>query len=327
MSSLKRAWPQLFPSKGTLTASTIPSQTGKVVIVTGATAGIGLELIKALYHAGATVYLAARNKDKADAAIADLQASSSSVGSLHFLPLDLNDLRTVKPFTQAFLAAESRLDLLFNNAGVANQSPSRRTQQGLEPHIGINCVAPYLLTQLLAPLLTATAALTNTRDNGVRVVWSTSMLVEFLAPAEGVPPVELEHPSADQNRNYAISKAGNWFLADRLARQLGERGVVSVAQNPGNIYTGIFDEAPRLTVWLSKPLYYSPVEGAQTMLWAGLAEEVEVKDGGRFVIPFGRWHPCPREELMEAMKEGDEGGKGYGRVFEEWCAKQVEGFR
>lgn len=327
MATLKRVWPQLFPSKGTLTADNIPTQKGRVVIVTGSTAGIGLELSKALYNAGATVYIAARNKTKADTVITSLKSQKESSGSLHFLPLDLDDLSTVKPFVDAFLAAESRLDILFNNAGVANKPLDQRTKQGLEPHIGTNCVAPYLLTQLLSPLLITTAEKSTTPPNSVRVIWSSSMLVEFLVPPEGIPPAELDAPNSDQNHNYAISKAGNWFLASRAAKQLGSHGVVSIVQNPGNIYTSIFDGAPRLTVWLSKPVYYTPVEGAQTMLWAGLSPDVTTDDGGRFVIPFGRWHPSPRPELMDAMKDVEDGGKGIAKIFEDWCEKKIKDFR
>ncbi|KAL1963405.1 hypothetical protein VTN77DRAFT_8421 [Rasamsonia byssochlamydoides] len=161
MHTLKRIWPQLFPpaNSATITEANAPSQTGKVIIITGSTSGVGYELARILYRAGATVYMAARNQDKAEAAIRKIEESAESTtpGTLKFLSLDLNDLRTVKPFVDAFLAAETRLDLLYNNAGVANVPPSKRTVQGLESHLGVNCVGPYLLTQLLAPRLVATA--------------------------------------------------------------------------------------------------------------------------------------------------------------------------
>lgn len=327
MATLKRIWPQLWPeSPAPLTAANLPSQTGKVFVITGSTAGIGLELTKILYGAGATVYMAARSENKATAAINAITAETPSVGTIKYLHLDLADLTTIKPFTIAFLAAESRLDVLFNNAGVANVPASARTRQGLETHMGVNCVGHYLLAQLLSPQLILTAAKPGTEPNSVRVVWSSSMLVDVLAPAAGVPPAELDAPSTDQNRNYAVSKTGNWFLAARLARQLGPRGVVSITQNPGNLLTGIFDDTPRLIVWLSWPVLYKAVDGAYTALWAGLAREVTVRDGGRYVVPWGKWHPRPRDDLLEAIKEREEGGKGFARVFEEWCEKTTKEF-
>lgn len=281
--------------------------------------------------------MAARNKDKAEGAIRQIESAAAKkdkggqqqarTGSLKYLPIDLNDLRTVKPFVEAFLAAETRLDLLYNNAGVANVPPSRRTAQGLETHLGVNCVGHYLLTQLLAPILVATAKDPNTPPNSVRVIWSSSMLVDALAPPEGVPPGELDKPHRDQDRNYAISKAGNWFLAARLAKQLGPEGVVSITQNPGNLVTPIWKETNRLVYYAVRPVLYKTVRGTQTLLWAGLSQDITVADGGRYVIPWGRWHPNPRKELLEAIKDEDEGGKGYARGFEEWCKKVSDEFR
>ncbi|RDW74447.1 uncharacterized protein DSM5745_07109 [Aspergillus mulundensis] len=346
MQTIKSLWVQTFPSKPTLTAATLPPQTGKVIIITGATSGLGFELARVLYNAGATVYIGARNEAKAKATIETITSTSPSSstgststpnpGTLHFLPLDLADLRTIAPFVQSFLSLSSRLDILFNNAGVASIPPSTRTAQNLEPHLGTNCAAPYLLTQLLSPLLTSTAQNPSTPRNSVRVIWTSSMLVDALAPRSGIRQSDLDPdaPNPNMNVNYALSKTGNWFLADRLAKQLGEQGVVSVTQNPGNIYTPIFDNAPRLAVWLSRPIYYTPRQGVNTILWAGLSESVTVERGGGYVIPFGRWHPFPRRDLLEAMRDKEEGGdeaenegRGYAKAFEEWCEKVTREFR
>lgn len=327
LSTLKRIWPQLHPSpRAPLTAANLPSQEGKVFIITGSTAGIGLELTKMLHAAGGTIYMAARSESKATAAIAAITSDTTYVGSIHYLHLDLADLTTIKPFATAFLAAESRLDILFNNAGVASMPASARTAQDLEMHMGVNCVGPYLLTQLLSQRLIATAAASGTQPNSVRVVWSSSMLVDVLAPPEGVPSAELDAPSQDQNRNYAVSKAGNWFLAARLAKQLGPQGVVSITQNPGNLRTGIFDDTPRLIVWASLLVLFQARDGAHTILCAGLAPEITVHDGGRYVVPWGKWHPRPREDLLRAIQDREDGGEGLARGLEEWCERVTRAF-
>lgn len=130
---LRRVWPQTFPAKPTLTSANLPPQSNRVVIITGSTAGIGLELARILYSAGATVYIAARNEQKAQATIQALTAEDPTAsGKLNFLPLDLSDLTTIGPFVTQFLERESRLDLLFNNAGVALQPLTQRTAQNLE---------------------------------------------------------------------------------------------------------------------------------------------------------------------------------------------------
>lgn len=334
MESLKRLWVQLFPSKPTMTPASLPPQIGKVIIVTGSTSGLGRALVEILYKTGATVYMAARSESKAKEAIETITTSPSTTtpGRLCYLHLDLADLRTVNPFVKTFLAQETRLHLLFNNAGVANTPLSHRTAQNLEPQLGINCVGPYLLTQLLAPILVSTALSPSTAPNTVRVIWTSSILVDALAPRSGIRPDDLHSPSADPTYNYALSKTGNWFLAARLAKQLQGQGVVSIVQNPGTLWTPIWDTVPRWVAWVSMVFYYPVDLGVCTLLWAGMSESVTVRDGGRYVIPWGRWHPYPRGDLLEAIQdkedgEGDGGGSGYAKAFEEWCDEVTREFR
>ncbi|GKZ26317.1 hypothetical protein AbraIFM66951_002251 [Aspergillus brasiliensis] len=327
MQILSRIWPQLFPAKPTLTAENLPPQTGRVAIITGGTSGLGLELARILYRAGATVYIAARNEAKAHNVINSITTTTTSpgVGELIYLPLDLSDLRTIPTFVNAFLSRSTRLDLLFNNAAIACLPATQVTAQGLEPHLGINCVAPYLLTSLLSPVLTSTAQSPSTPPNSVRVIFTSSMVVDFLAPTGGIPSSALTttpNPNSDPNTNYAISKTGNWFLAAHFASLLGSKGVVCITQNPGNIDTPIYDHAPRLSVWVSRPFFYKTEVGVCTLLWAGCEEGITVEDGGRYAIPFGRWHPGPREDLVEAMREEGKMGR-----FVEWCEGVVAEFR
>lgn len=89
--------------------------------MTGANSGVGAELAKILYGKNATVYVAARSKEKALDAIEGIKAAHpESTGRLMFLHLDLSDLTTIKSSADAYLAAESRLDVLWLNAGVGS---------------------------------------------------------------------------------------------------------------------------------------------------------------------------------------------------------------
>lgn len=98
--------------------------------MTGGYAGIGYELSRILYERNATVYLTGRSPGKASKAIAALREQvPSSQGRLEFLLLDLADLTTTRSAAVEFMARESRLDVLVNNAGVADVSPEMRTQQ------------------------------------------------------------------------------------------------------------------------------------------------------------------------------------------------------
>ena len=132
---------QFFPPHPTMTEASLPSQKGKGFVVTGGASGVGLELCALLYHAGGKVYLAGRSETKAQAAIAKIQARSViSSGELHFLLLSLDDLATIRPAVEAFMAKESRLDVLFNNAGVSLPPRGSVSAQGHELQMATNCL-------------------------------------------------------------------------------------------------------------------------------------------------------------------------------------------
>ncbi|KAL3447786.1 hypothetical protein BJX65DRAFT_295596 [Aspergillus insuetus] len=131
LSSLRATLTQIYPPKPAFTEAQVPpgSQRGRVFIVTGGNAGIGFELSKILYAAGATVYIASRSKEKVEAAIESIKSTTltpTTSGQLKFLHLDLNDLRIVKAAAESFASQESKLDVLWNNAGTgANGRPCR----------------------------------------------------------------------------------------------------------------------------------------------------------------------------------------------------------
>jgi retinol dehydrogenase-12 len=101
-----------------------------VFIITGSTSGVGYSLSKILYEKNATVYLAARNAEKAAQRIAEAKnLSPNSSGKLEFLELDLSDLASIKPSVEYFLAKEKRLDVLWLNAGVMFPPTGSKTAQ------------------------------------------------------------------------------------------------------------------------------------------------------------------------------------------------------
>ncbi|RPA84007.1 NAD(P)-binding protein [Ascobolus immersus RN42] len=304
-----------------ITEANCPDQTGRVLIVTGGTAGVGFELSNILYASNGTVYIAARSQERAEAAIARIKsANPDSKGQLHFLHLDLSDLSTIKTSANEFLKKESQLHVLFNNAGVANPPPNSRSAQGHELHLGTNCLGPYLFTRLVLPALRTASA--SSPPNTVRIIWASSQTVDMLAPAGGIVPSELRNPQWERGpRMYSQSKVGNWFLAARFAQEFkaANENIVSITVNPGNLKSEIWRNYPTLNYyaisWMLKPSIW----GAYTDLWAGLSEEVTVEDGGRYVLPWGKWHPCPREDILEGMKTVEEGGTGVMKEFGEWC--------
>ncbi|TFY76492.1 hypothetical protein EWM64_g7520 [Hericium alpestre] len=147
----------------------IPDLTGKVILVTGANAGIGLQTSEQLAIHGAKVYLACRTESKAKAAIAGIEDRTPSLkgqGRLMWLPLDLSSMRSSKKAAEEFLSKEKRLDILINNAGrLADDyvlSP-----EGVELSVAVNHLGHFVLTTALLPLLKETA---RRPDADVRII-------------------------------------------------------------------------------------------------------------------------------------------------------------
>jgi NAD(P)-dependent dehydrogenase (short-subunit alcohol dehydrogenase family) len=318
---------QLFPQSPTFTGDSLPSLEGKVFLVTGGTNGVGLKLVKLLYAKGGTIYIPCRSPTKASQSIKTLERIyPDSVGVLRSLHLDLNDLASVASCASAFLAQECRLDVLWNNAGVSYAPHDELTVQGYEPHIGINCLGPFLLTKLLLPVLRKTANIAPPAST--RVVFIGSGMVDMAAPPGGIPLAELTpgKQSKDLARNYAISKTGNWFLASEFDRRARIDGILFLAQNPGNLVTNIWDRVPWLIKASSRILLHPPERGAYAELWAGLSSDIKMEDGGRYGIPWGTWHPCPRSDILKSLKPKEEGGTGLAADFWDWCDEQTKSF-
>ncbi|RYP05648.1 hypothetical protein DL764_003657 [Monosporascus ibericus] len=351
--SFSAVWTQFFPPRNgaPLTQANLPNQAGKVFIVTGGSSGLGYELSRILYGAGAKVYILTRSKEHAENAIARIQAyydgnshdkasidgqtdrqdTTTTRGSLEFIPMDLADFTTVKAAVQQFLEREGRdgrLDVLFNNAGTAARSNAPQTRQGHEYHFSINSLGHHLLTRLLMPILSKTASRSPT--DSVRAVWAASLLVEMMSPKTGIRKEFLQDTLnvKDPNELYATSKTANWFLASEFARREGKTGVVHIAGNPGNYNTNIWRHAPRLLYYILSPILRDPVHGAETYLWMAFSQSVTMDEAvaGRYAICDGRWHPGQREDIILALRSTEEGGSGRAREYFDWSERRIEEF-
>lgn len=330
---------QAFPPAATFTESSLPSASlsGKVFIVTGASAGVGKELARLLYSLDGTVYLAARSKERGNAAISWIRsAHPESKGRLEFLYLELADLESIKPAAEEFLAKEKRLDVLFNNAGVMVPPQGSKTKQGYELQLGTNCLGHYAFTKLLTPLMVQTAK--SGEVGSVRVVWVSSSAV-LGAPTGGVDMANLDYKKDKfAFQKYAVSKAGNVLHALEFRNLYEKEGIVSVSLNPGNLnselkrHTGLVGEV------FARLFTYPPVSGAYTEFFAGLATEVKslkqnewgetvlklpfvrITADERTVIPFGRVSGL-RHDVAEAGREG-----GKAAEFWKWSDDQVKSY-
>jgi NAD(P)-dependent dehydrogenase (short-subunit alcohol dehydrogenase family) len=163
--------------------------------------------------------------------------------------LDLADLTTIKKSADEFLSKESRLNVLWNNAGVMTPPAGSKTVQGYELQLGTNCLGPFLFTQLLLPILRQTAA--SSPRNSVRVLFTASLMAELSLPKGGIQWEDINFEGTNNRAKtslaYGQSKVGNIFLGKEFVRREGARegggangngngnGVLFATLNPGNL--------------------------------------------------------------------------------------------
>src|SRR6478735_4667902 len=144
MTSLRQPLESMIMTSTGWTAADLPSQKGRVFIVTGANSGIGLPTARALAEAGAHVVLAVRDVAKGET------VAASIAGDTEVRRLDLADLASIRAFADAW---QGDVDVLINNAGVM-ATPEKRTVDGFELQIGTNHLGHFALTNLLLPHIT-----------------------------------------------------------------------------------------------------------------------------------------------------------------------------
>ncbi len=270
---------------------------GRVVLVTGATSGLGLEAATTLARMGASVRLLGRSGDKAEAARAAIVAAIGSDDVGVYLA-DLGDLDATRRVAAEVVAREARLDVLVHNAG-ALLTGYRETPQGHEVTFATMVLAPHLLTRELRPLLTA----------GSRVIWVTSggMYTQKLE----VDTLELGPDDYKGSVAYAKAKRAQVVLTEEWAKRLRDDGVAVHAMHPGWADTpGIHDSLPTFSKLIG-PLLRDRGEGADTIVWLAAADEPGRTTGKLWLdrrprstdkLPGTRSAPEERNRLWELME-------------------------
>ncbi|VDB92420.1 unnamed protein product [Peniophora sp. CBMAI 1063] len=290
------AFSQSLPPKPKWSVDDIPDLSGKVMIVTGGNTGVGKETVKALLQHNATVYLAARDAEKAKQTIEDLKSTTGKEAA--FLHLDLSDLRIVRKSAEDFLSREKRLHVLFNNAGVMACPMNLLTEQGYDMQIGTNVIGHYFFTSLLLPALEA-ASITGDK---ARIVTTSSLVAyfakDFIFDAVKDGP---RRRKLNPRELYNISKLGDALLALELSRRWDDK-IVSVAVNPGNIKTDLQRHMPGWQRPLVNLMLYPSPMGALSQLWAGVSPE-GASLNGLFIIPWARVGTAPAKAQDHALAE------------------------
>jgi NAD(P)-dependent dehydrogenase (short-subunit alcohol dehydrogenase family) len=216
------------------TIQDIPTQHGRLAVVTGATGGLGLETALGLARAGAEVVLAGRNPEKGQAALDRIHRAVPKA-NIRFAMLNLASLASVGAFAAAMVADTRPLHLLVNNAGVMDLPERRLTEDGFEMQFGTNHLSHFALTGLLLPLLTAAQA--------PRVV-----NVSSIAHQGG----EIDFANLQGERKYRSwpayqqSKLANLLFTFELQRRSDAQGwgLMSNAAHPGVARTDLIANGP-----------------------------------------------------------------------------------
>lgn len=251
---------------------------GKVVIITGANTGIGKETAVDLARRGARVYMACRSPQRGEEALQEVIERSRST-DVHFRPLDLASLKSVRSFAESFLAEEKRLDILINNAGIM-ACPKYFTEDGFEMQIGVNHMGHFLLTNLLLDLIKKSVP--------SRIVNVSSMAHQYgKINKEDLNSEKSYSPIAAYNQ----SKLANVMFTRELAKRLEGSGVSVYSLHPGVINTELGRHlgdslcagfSSKIIKPISWTLNKTPKAGAQTTITCAVDPDLEHVTGEYF---------------------------------------------
>src|SRR5262245_41729507 len=244
--------------------------TGKRILVTGVSAGLGIETARSLMARGATVVGAARDLDKAKRATTDLAAAAGKRGSFELVELDLASLTNVRACADKLVKAGKSFDVVIANAGVM-ACPKGKTADGYEVQFGTNHLGHFVFVNRIAALLKSPSRVINLSSAGHRFA-----------------DVDLDDPNFERTTYhpfvaYGRSKTANILFSVALDNRLKRRGVRATAVHPGGIQTELGRHlTPELLAQLiasggCRPafVFKSVPQGAATSVWSAVVASAE----------------------------------------------------
>ncbi len=250
------------------------TMTGRTVLVTGASDGIGAETAKALAARGATVHVTGRSADK-------LRPIAEAVGT-EPLVADFSRLDDVRRLADQVGERVDSLDILMNNAG-GTFAPANKTHDGHEPNFQINHLAPFLLTHLLRSSLAATSA---------SLVVNTSSIANLVGKIV-LDDLDYEHRRAREFTAYGTGKLMNIVFTRGITQRWSDDGIVSVAVHPGPVGSSFGRDS-----WFVGLLYRSPLSRLAT---------ISVPEGAAPLIALAERGPDPESNGRYFSRFNDKG--------------------
>jgi NAD(P)-dependent dehydrogenase (short-subunit alcohol dehydrogenase family) len=267
---------------------------GKTVIITGADGGIGREITKAIADKGAAIMMACIDKT---AAIPVCESIKQETGNqnIEVMQIDLASLGSIREFTTEFKMNHQYLHLLINNAGIFAMK-RHETTDGFESTMGINYLGPFLLTNLLLPIIVKTpqARIVNVSSN---------------SHYQGKLDLGDLHSEKKYAGNiaYALSKRALVFFTQELAERLKDTGITVNALHPGHAATNIWVLWPgkwyqALFTKIINKFMLSPKEGAAASIYLATSDEVNGLTG-KYFSKMKRKDPAPQCRDTQMQKD------------------------
>ena len=282
----------------------IPPLDGKVILVTGGNNGLGKQcVLEYARHNPAEIWLAARNLDKAQAAVDDIQAQLKVPVNIKLLELDLSSLASVQRAAEAFKAKAARLDILMLNAGIMSTPPGLTTD-GYEVQVATNYLGHALFAKLLLPVLNHTGSMPGA---DVRVVMLSSDAHRW-APKGGIVfnTLKTTGDTLSAMERYGQSKVMEILWVRKMARLHPRFTFASV--HPGIVSTNLQAGATgvnaplRIFMKVNKNFLSTVDKGVRNQLWASVSHDVV---SGEYYVPVGEGGhgstPAKDHMLMETL--------------------------
>ena len=274
--------------------------TGYEVIITGGASGIGIETVRALAKAGASVIILARDLKKAQE-VADNIKESTGNKNIEIDELELGSLESVNAFVKRFLEKKRPLNILINNAGIM-ACPLSYTKDGFELQFGTNYIGHFALTVGLIPAL----------KKGVEKIGKNSRIINVSSIAHALSDINFDdinykNRAYEEFESYGQSKTANILFSVELTKRYSKEGIFSNALMPGGILTNLgrhmnieilkrHDMVDEDGNFKSKFKFKTVEQGASTTVWAAVAQEFE-NVGGVYL------EDCAIAEVIKTKEE------------------------
>jgi dehydrogenase/reductase SDR family member 12 len=282
----------------------LPGMDGKVVLVTGATSGIGLSAATSMARLGAAIRFPARDAERAERA-REVIVQESGNDDVQFAIGDLSDPDSLRGFGAWFARRHDRLDVLVHNAGMLARE-FRTTESGIELTVATHVLGPFLLTQLLIPHLE--------RAGEARVVAVTSG--GMYTQRFDIDRLEMPADAYDGVKAYARAKRAQIVLTHEWARRFAPSRIVFHAMHPGWVDTPGLHESLTTFGRVMRPILRTPEQGADTIVWLAAAAE-PLRSSGRLWLD----RAARSEHKLPGTRPHDDVGDGA-RLWE-WCSRRA----